>query len=422
MNAPIGPSLGPQQLRSAVREWAAANTPPAWHDQLKTATRQQFREFNIRQARLLREAGLLATHWPQEFGGGGFTFAQQLVIQEELVRADFPQPRLLEIALAHIAATLIAYGSAGQRRHLHAILDGEIWCQGFSEPDAGSDLASLRTRAVRTGDGYVVNGQKVWSSYADQATWCLLLARTDPAAPRHRGLSLFMLELDSPGVEIRPIRQATGTEEFSELFLTDVRVPAEHLIGEENAGWRMAQTTLATERAFNILELQARLAVALGEIAAQALTTPVAPGRMAADDDSIRQELAARAAEVDVLGLLGQRLARDVERSGEVGPEGSIVKLFYSETLQKLTALAVRITGLPAMLDERREFATSWTSGHWMIDHLKSWNWTIAAGSNEIQRNIIGEKVLGLPREPVSWGAQSGEARSWKARSWKARS
>jgi alkylation response protein AidB-like acyl-CoA dehydrogenase len=302
----------------------------------------------------------------------------------------------------------MAYGTAEQQEHLSAILDGEIWCQGFSEPDAGSDLASLRTRAERmkgegeAGAGYVINGQKVWSSYADQAAWCLLLARTDPAAPKHRGLSLFMLELDSPGVELRPIRQATGTEEFCEIFLTDVRVPAAHLIGEENAGWRMAQTTLATERAFNILELQARLAVALGEIAAQALVTPVAPGRMAADDDSVRQDLAARAAEIEVLGLLGQRLARGVERSGDVGPEGSIVKLFYSETLQKLTALAVRIGGPAAMLDERREFATSWTSRHWMIDHLKSWNWTIAAGSNEIQLNIIGERVLGLPREPQS--------------------
>jgi alkylation response protein AidB-like acyl-CoA dehydrogenase len=395
--APAG-DLG--QLRRAVRDWAVAHTPPGWHAELSTATKQQFRDFNIRQAQLLRQAGLLAAHWPQEHGGGGFSFREQLIIQEELVRADFPQPRLLEIALAHIAATLMAYGSAEQQRHLAAILDGEIWCQGFSEPDAGSDLASLRTRAVRTGDGYVVNGQKVWSSYADQASWCLLLARTDPAAPKHRGLSLFMLELDSPGVELRPTRQATGTEEFCELFLTDVRVPAEHLIGTENAGWRMAQTTLATERAFNIVELQARLAVALGEIAAQALVTPLAPGRMAADDDSIRQDLAARAAEVEVLGLLAQRLARDVEHTGEVGPEGSIVKLFYSETLQKLTRLAVQISGLETMLDERREFATTWTSGHWMIDHLKSWNWTIAAGSNEIQRTIIGERVLGLPREP----------------------
>jgi alkylation response protein AidB-like acyl-CoA dehydrogenase len=397
----IAPGRDLAQLRAAVRAWAVAQTPPGWHDTLGTATREQFRQFNIGQARLLRAAGLLAPHWPAEFGGGGFSFREQLVIQEELVRADFPQPRLLEIALAHIAATLMAYGRPDQQRHLTAILDGEIWCQGFSEPDAGSDLASLRTRAMRTAGGdYVVDGQKVWSSYADQASWCLLLARTDPAAPKHRGLSLFMLALDSPGVEIRPTRQATGTEEFCELFLTGVQVPAAHLIGEENAGWRMAQTTLATERAFNILELQARLAVALSEIAAQAKVTELAPGQLAADDTSLRQELAARAAEIEVLGLLGQQLASDVERSGEVGPEGSIVKLFYSETLQRLTRLAVQISGPGALADERREFATSWTSGHWMIDHLKSWNWTIAAGSNEIQRNIIGERVLGLPREP----------------------
>ncbi|WP_238015179.1 acyl-CoA dehydrogenase family protein [Dactylosporangium sp. AC04546] len=390
------------QLRLAVREWLVANTPSGWHEELKRATKEQFRDFNIRQAKLLRQAGLLAAHWPKEFGGGGFTFQQQMVIQDELVRADFPQPRLLEISLAHIAATLMAYGNAEQQRHLSAILDGEIWCQGFSEPEAGSDLASLRTRAVRDGDTYVVNGQKVWSSYADQASWCLLLARTDPAAPKHRGLSLFMLDLSSPGVELRPTRQATGTEEFCELFLTDVEVPAAYRVGEENAGWRMAQTTLSTERVFNILELQARLAVALDEIAAQARATPWRHGQTAADDESVRQDLAARAAEVEVLGLLGRRLAHSVEVTGEVGPEGSIVKLFYSETLQKLTGLALRIRGMAAMLDERREFATTWTSGQWMIDHLKSWNWTIAAGSNEIQRNIIGERVLGLPREPQS--------------------
>jgi alkylation response protein AidB-like acyl-CoA dehydrogenase len=398
----IIPSGDLDTLRRDVRAWLAEHAQPNWHDELKTATRAQFREFNVRQAQLLREAGLLAAHWPVEFGGGGFSFREQLVIQEELVRADFPQPRLLEISLAHIAATLMTYGTPEQRTHLSAILDGEIWCQGFSEPEAGSDLASLRTRALRSGDVYLVNGQKVWSSYADQASWCLLLARTDPGVAKHRGLSMFMLELDSPGVELRPTRQATGTEEFCEIFLTDVELPVANRIGEENAGWRMAQTTLSTERAFNILELQARLAVALDEIAAMARATPLGEGRTAAEDDAVRQDLAARAAEVEVLGLLGRQLVSDVEHTGEVGPAGSIVKLFYSETLQKLTGLAVRIAGMATMLDERREFATSWTSGKWMIDHLKSWNWTIAAGSNEIQRTIIGERVLGLPREPQS--------------------
>ncbi|MFJ8025446.1 acyl-CoA dehydrogenase family protein [Streptomyces sp. NPDC096311] len=398
----FAPTDDHEQLRRDLRDWLAVHTPDGWHEELRTATKEQFRAFNIRQARTLRAAGLLAAHWPAVHGGGGFSFREQILIQEELVRADFPQPRLLEISLAHIAATLIAHGNEEQRAHLPAILDGEIWCQGFSEPDAGSDLASLRTRAEHRGDVYVVNGQKIWSSYADHASWCLLLARTDPDAPKHRGLSLLMLDLDAPGVELRPIRQATGTEEFSEIFLTDVEIPVAHRLGEENAGWRMAQTTLAAERVFNTLELQARLAMAAEEIAAQARHTPVGAdgGRAAADDTAFRQDLAARAAEIEVLGLLGQHLARGVERTGEVGVEGSLVKLLYSETLQKLTGLALRMQGMSALLDQRREFATTWTSGHWMIDHLKSWNWTIAAGSNEIQRTIIGERVLGLPREP----------------------
>ncbi len=395
-------------MRKHVRAWLDGHTPRGWHVELATATPAEFRAFNLRMTALLRQAGLLATHWPVRFGGGGFSFREQLVIQDEMVRADFPQPRLLEIALQHIAATLMAHGDDDQQRHLAAILDGEIWCQGFSEPEAGSDLASLRTKAVRQGDDYVINGQKVWSSYADHASWCLLLARTDPDAPKHRGISMFMLPLDSPGVELRPIRQATGTEEFSEIFLTDVRIPATYRVGDENAGWRMAQTTLATERAAQILELHAHLAVALDRVAAESCSTPSPGGASAddrsggvlADDRAFRQELAARAAEIDVLGLLGERLVESIESSGEIGPDGSIVKLFYSETLQRLTGMALRMRGMNATIDEPRAFATTWTSGRWFIDHLKSWNWTIAAGSNEIQRNIVGERVLGLPREP----------------------
>ena len=400
MDLPIRPTGDPEALRKQVRAWLEEHAPAGWHDELATASPAEFRAFNLRMAALLRAAGLLTPHWPVRFGGGGFSFGEQIVIQDEMVRADFPQPRLLEITLQHVAATLMAHGDAEQQEHLAAMLDGEIWCQGFSEPGAGSDLASLRTRAVRDGDVYVLNGQKVWSSYADHATWCLLLARTDPDAPKHRGISMFMLPLDASGVELRPIRQATGTEEFSEIFLTDVRVPASSRVGEENAGWRMAQTTLATERAAQILELHAHLAVALDVIAAEATVTRSDPGGVLADDAAFRQELAARAAEVDVLGLLGQRLVEDVETSGAIGPDGSIVKLFYSETLQRLTGLALRMRGMPATVDESREFATTWTSGRWFIDHLKSWNWTIAAGSNEIQRNIVGERVLGLPREP----------------------
>ena len=396
----IAPGGDLETLRANVRGWLADNTPVGWHEELRTAAPEGFRDFNVRYARLLRDAGLLAVHWPREFAGPGFSFDEQLVIQEEMVRADFPQPRLLEIALQHVAATLMAHGTPGQQRLLADILDGAIWCQGFSEPNAGSDLASLRTSAMRDGDFYVVNGQKVWSSYADHAKWCLLLVRTDPHAPKHRGLSLLIVDMATPGIELRPIRQATGTEEFYEIFFTDVRVPTANLIGEENAGWRMAQTTLATERVFSALELQEKLALALDVICEEARNTPISGARTLADDDGFRQQLAACAEEVEVLGLIARKMVESIQIRGDVGPEGSLVKLFYSETLQRLTALAVRMEGMPAMIDERREFATTWVSGHWLIDHLKSWNWTIAAGSNEIQRNIIGERVLGLPREP----------------------
>ena len=383
-----------------VREWLIANTPRRWQHEVAGFSRSEFRTFNLEHAARLHAAGLLVPHWPRRFGGGGFPFDEILVIQDELVRADYPQPRLLEITVNHAAATLMTHASEEQQAHLAAMLEGEIWCQGFSEPDAGSDLASLRTRADPDGDGFVLNGQKVWSSYADLADWCLLLARTDQAAPKHRGISLFMMDLASPGVEIRPIRQATGTEEFCEIFLTDVVVPASALIGGLHDGWRIAQTTLTTERAGQVVELQARLARAVDQIWREAATTTDSAGRRLGTRDDVRQRLAALTAEVDVLGMLGSRLAEEIVGTGEVGAEASLAKLYYSECLQRVTGAAASIAGMTSMLDQPREFATTWTSGKWMIDHLKSWNWTIAAGSNEIQRNIIGERVLGLPREP----------------------
>jgi alkylation response protein AidB-like acyl-CoA dehydrogenase len=276
-----------------------------------------------------------------------------------------------------------------------------VWCQGFSEPNAGSDLASLQCRAVRDGDVYIVNGQKIWSSGAHRASWCLLLARTDPEAPKHRGISVFMLDLSSPGIEIRPIRQATGSAEFCEIFLTDVRIPVEHRLGTENDGWRIAQTTLSTERGSFIIENQVRLLEVLDKVAAEAATVELGNGRTAAQDPAVRQELAERAAEVEVLGMLADKIIGGLLRHGEMGPEGSILKLFYSETLQKLTGLAARIRGVAADVDPEVEGFGGYTSGNWLIDHIASWTWTIAAGSNEIQRNIIGERVLGLPREPA---------------------
>ena len=387
-------------FRAEVRAWLEEHVPRDWEQRLAGATPEQYVEFHREWVRTLRDGGYLVPHWPTEHGGGGNTVAEQIVIQQELARAKAPELRVHMISLNHAGATLMQHGTPEQRKLLPGILDGDIWCQGFSEPNAGSDLASLQTRAVRDGDSYVVNGQKIWSSMANHAQWCLLLARTDPDAPKRKGISYFMLDLSSPGIDIRPIRQATGDAEFCEVFLTGVRIPVAHRFGEEGDGWPIAQTTLTSERGSAIIELQERLVEALDRLCDEALVTQIGSGRVAADDAAFCDELARRAAEVEILGLLAARMFRNLLGHGNLGPEASIVKLFYSELLQSLTALGARLRGLPAHVDQGRPFASSWTSGDWLMDHIGSWTWTIAGGTNEIQRNVIGERVLGLPREP----------------------
>jgi len=386
-------------FRAATRAWLEANVPRGWETDLAGATPEEFVAFHCDWVRRLAQGGYLVPHWPAEHGGGS-TLAEQIVIHQEMARARAPELRVHMISLNHAGATLIEHGNAEQRELLQGIRDGDIWCQGFSEPNAGSDLAALQTRAVRDGDDYVVNGQKIWSSMANHAQWCLLLARTDPEAPKRKGISYFMLDLASPGIDIRPIRQATGDQEFCEIFFTDVRIPAENRFGEEGEGWAIAQTTLTNERGSAIIDLHEHLVEAHARLCREALETPVGDGMAAADDAAIRQELARLGAEVDILGLLAARMFRNLLGHGNLGPEASIVKLFYSELLQALTGLGAQIHGLPAHLDHGRPFAASWTSGDWLMDHIGSWTWTIAGGTNEIQRNVIGERVLGLPREP----------------------
>ena len=385
-------------LRDEIRSWLGANTPDDWESQVEgLAAHERAARFGEWAGRL-RAAGYLAPHWPREVGGGGFSSAEQLVLKQELMRAGYP-PVGGGIAFHHAAATIIKHGTTEQQRHLELILDGEVWCQGFSEPNAGSDLAALQTRAVRDGEEYVINGQKIWSSGAQQSQWCLLLARTDPDVPKHKGISVFMVDMSLPGIEVRPIRQATGGAEFCEIFLTDVRIPVSCRIGPENEGWGIAHTTLATERGSFIIENHAQLERSLRALCAEARTTPIGGGVMAADDRGIRSDLAARAAEVEVLGVLAEHVVALTLRHGDMGPEGSIIKLFYSEALQRMTELGARIRGLPSALEPDNQ---RWgASGSWLLDHIGSWTWTIAAGSNEIQRNIIAERVLGLPREPA---------------------
>lgn len=390
-------------FRQRVRQWAEANADPAWYERLRLADGDLYRRMMSAQAAKLHAAGFLAPHWPTEFGGAGLSVEEQVALHQELSRARFPGPTLHSIALGHVAATLMRHGSPHQQRHLKAILGGEVWCQGFSESEAGSDLASVKTSAVQDGDHYVINGRKMWSTFAHLSDWCILLARTDRDAPKHRGLSVFILDLSLPGIDIRPIRQATGVMEFCEIFLDDVHVPTTELVGEENNGWHVANTTLATERVWQILEYHAQLEQGIELLAEECHRTLVAPGRNAAADPAVRQEFAACVADVDVLGQLAWTVLDGVARDGKVGPEGSVLKVFYSDALQRLTGLAARVRGVAADVDSHNVTDLGWISGDWMIDHIKSWTQTIAAGSNDIQRNIISERVLGLPREPTAW-------------------
>jgi alkylation response protein AidB-like acyl-CoA dehydrogenase len=400
MTATAAPDVDPDTFRKETRAWLEANTPPGWKERLSRADEDEALAFFQSWARTLHSGGLLVANWPERFGGRDASFAMQVIIQQEMTRADAPRPRYLSISIGHAAATLIVHGTPEQQELLAGILEGDVWCQGFSEPNAGSDLAALRTRADRHGDHYVVNGQKVWSSMGIHARWCLLLARTDPDVPKHKGISCFILDMRSEGVEVRPIRQATGASEFAEVFLNDVHIPASMLVGAENDGWRIAQTTLVTERYAQMIELEEGLRALLAQALDEAAEHRIPDGTTLADDNAFRQEFGALASQVEVLGLINDRVIGSIASGEEPGPEGSILKLYFSELLQRLTRFGIRSKGLAAHIDPLRKTDVSYFSGDWMLDHIRSWTWTIAAGSNEIQRNIIGERVLGLPREP----------------------
>ena len=394
-------SDGLSDFRAEVRAWAEDHIPVGWESRFGVAVDDEFRTFQRDWLRTLRTGGYAAPHWAKEWGGGGYSLAEQIVIFEEFSRLNAPPLRNYFVALNHAYATLMHAGNDEQRqRHLPAILDGEVWCQGFSEPGAGSDLAGLRTRAVRTGDVYVVNGQKVWSSRAAFADRCLLLARTDPKAPKRRGISYFLLDMKSPGVEARPIRQATGAAEFCEVFLTDVEVPVTDLVGEENDGWKIAQSTLSAERGLAQLELSERMAAAMSMVEAL-IRERRSDGRSAIDDDSVREQFVTLQTEVVLFRRLCKKMVEDLVRRGGTGPESSIVKVFYSELLQRMMAFGVSLAGLDTHRLTFKPVSAGYESGRWMLDYIDSFGWVIAGGTNEIQRSLIGERVLGLPREPV---------------------
>ena len=382
---------GEAQFRQQVRGWCEQHIPRDWRQTQTGVGDEEFVRFQKSWFAELHSAGYAVPHWPREWGGG-LTVSEQIVLYQELAAHDAPRLVLAFVGIHHAAATLLAAGTDEQRRrHLPAILDGEIWVQGFSEPEAGSDLASLRTSARRDGDSYVVNGQKLWASGGKHADWCLLLARTDPEAPKRKGLSYFLLDMTTPGVEVRPIRNAIGDAHFCEIFLNDVEIPAANLVGVENAGWQVAQATLGAERGLTMLELAERLGNAGFRWLVEA--SPV-------DDPIVADRLAQFETEITGLRGLCRKVVEDNE-TGTAGPaDASIVKLYYSELLQRLTDFGAEIGGLPAHTRLAKPMSSGWESGSWMLDFIGSWEWTIPGGSSEVQRTIIGERALGLPREP----------------------
>jgi alkylation response protein AidB-like acyl-CoA dehydrogenase len=390
------------EFRLAVRDWCREHVPAEWRGAQTGISDDEFARVQQEWFQQLRGAGLAVPHWPREWGGG-MSVPQQVVLYQELAAHDAPRLVLAFVSIHHAASTLLVAGTAEQRsRHLPAILEGEIWVQGFSEPGAGSDLAALRTTARRDGENYVVNGQKLWASGAMHADWCLLLARTDVGAPKRRGISYFLMDMRSPGIEVRPIRQATGGSHFCEIFLDDVVIPAANLVGPQDQGWRVAQETLGAERGMTMLELAERLGNAGFRWLVEACAATGPGGRRPIDDALVQDRLAAL--ETEISGLRG--LCRSlVERhgAGQVGPaDASVVKLYYSELLQRTMDFGAEIAGPAAHTVLAKPPSSGWESGAWMLDFISSWEWTIPGGTSEIQRTIIAERGLGLPREPVA--------------------
>jgi len=368
-----------QAFREELREWFARNDPgqePESDEDLHFKWRRDF------QARLAAD-GLAAVHWPPEYGGRGASVTESAIFFEELGRSGAPLPaNVLGLLLA--GPTIMLWGSDRQKeRYLAPILSGEeIWCQGFSEPDAGSDLASLKTRAVKEGGEWVISGQKVWTSGAQYSKWCMLVARSDPSAPKHRGLTYFLMDMEQDGVQVRPLRQITGSPEFNELFIDGARVPAENVLGGEGNGWKVALTTLMNERAGLAFFLQVRLRQLLDRLIAQA-----------AASGAIEQPLvAARLGELqmraEILRLTAYRGLTATEKYGQPGPEGSLTKWMWSQTNQELTQFAVDLIGPEALAE----------GNPWAYELLRARGNSIEGGTTEVLKNIVAERVLGLPK------------------------
>ncbi len=377
-------------FRADLRAWLAEHHPEEQAPGAGRGDPEQLRAWSNQ----LYQAGYVGITWPAEYGGRGLPYTYQAIVLEEAARAG-ARGHLGTIGLNMAGPTIMAWGSEEQkRRFLPPLLAcEEIWCQGFSEPGAGSDLGSVRTTAVAGGDHWVVNGQKVWSSYAHLADWCILVVRTDPAAAKHAGLSFLLVDMHSPGVEVRPLTQLTGDPEFNEIFLTDVHVPIDSMLGKPGDGWRVAMTTLLHERGTLGFLLVAALERQLDLVVRLAGQT-MPDGSRPADDPVVRDAIGREWAVLQGLRFTNYRSLTSLVKTGIPGPEGSVAKLVWSEAHQRLTALAVEVQGLAGQLDGE---GAVW-DGYWQYHRLRSRGNTIEAGTSEVLRNIIAERVVGLPR------------------------
>ena len=371
------------ELRTWLEKEVPAHGPPPPADDWPAR-----RAYDTGWQRKLHEAGLAGLAWPAEFGGRGLPSNQQLVYLEEYARAGAPYIGVNFVGLMHAGPTLIAEGSEAQRAfHLPRILRGEsVWCQGFSEPQSGSDLASLRTRAVRRGDEYVVNGQKIWSTRAHVADWCELLVRTDADAPKHKGITWLILDMHQPGVNVRPLRTIDGESHFCEVFLDEARVPVADRVGAENDGWRVANVTLRFERG---------TAFAQHIITMRSQVLRLAALAKSRRRDDLRRRIGRLWASVEALWRMTQMCISEAERTGIPSPLGSAVKLRYSELSQEFAELALRLVGRPILGAAEQAGADTGALAH---DYLWSFQTTIAAGTSQIQRNLIAQRILGMPK------------------------
>jgi alkylation response protein AidB-like acyl-CoA dehydrogenase len=390
-----------EAFRQEFRTWLAANMPPrrtaSDDDDIGSEivrTNEEDWKYSLEWHRKMNSGGWVGVNWPKAYGGRGATLEQMVVFNEEMVRAHAPGI-VNGLGIMLVGPTLIHWGTEEQKkRYVPKILSAEeIWCQGYSEPGAGSDVASLNTRAIEEGDHFIVNGQKVWTSGADRADWCILLVRTDPEAPKHKGISYLLVDMHSPGVTVQPLVQMTGEKGFNEVFFEDVRVPKKNLVGEKNQGWQVAVTTLMFER--SSIATMRDMMTSVKKLAALAKKIG-RNGGTAWDDTGVRQKIAGFACEAAALrhGTMRQLTRR--LKGLPPGPEGSVGKLAASDVNLRMAKFALELLGPYSQFEHGAPLALD--GGSWNYRMLAARAFTIAGGTSEIQHNIIGERVLGLPK------------------------